>query len=124
MMRRNRGKHRGVRKTRPIFGSLTGLMFCYSLYVGYQGWGIRVPASGPWPFIKIEQLVLLVGWTMLPPLWLFFEHFLEYLREWEPGTIPPPDFEVFKHGQDLAAKLWIAVSSVLLVVYFGKDIKL
>jgi hypothetical protein len=38
--------------------------------------------------------------------------------------LPPPDFDVFKHGQDVSAKIWIAVSSVLLVLYFGKDIKL
>ncbi|MFZ1008040.1 MAG: hypothetical protein WAN65_14460 [Candidatus Sulfotelmatobacter sp.] len=117
-------QHRGVRKSRWLFGTLTTLILCYSLYVGYQGWGVRVPKEGQWPWIKIEQLVLLVGWSLLPPVWLFFEYFFEYLREWEPNTQPPPDFDIFKHGQDLAAKMWIAVSSVLLVLYFGKDIKL
>jgi hypothetical protein len=100
------------------------LALFYSLFVAYRGWGIFIPDKGPWPCIKIEQLVLLVIWSLVPPVWFWFEFYFQYLRHWEQNTLPPRDFDVFKHGQDVSAKIWIAVSSVLLVLYFGKDIRL
>jgi len=115
---------RGVIKSRPVSGIFVILAFCYSLYTGYQGWGIRIPDTGPWPSIKIKQLTFLALWTLLPPIWFFCEYFFGYLRQWKPNTAPPADFDVFKYGQELAGRMWIAASSVLAVLYFGKDIKL
>jgi hypothetical protein len=33
------------------------------------------------------------------------------------------EWDIFKYGQDLTAKIWIAGASVLTIIYFGKDIK-
>ena len=37
------------------------------------------------------------------------------------GAQPPPDIDLFKYGQDVSSKIWLAVSTVLLALYFGKD---
>jgi hypothetical protein len=124
MTQRSESTYYGVRKSRWIIGCVSTLALFYSLFVAYRGWGIFIPDKGPWPCIKIEQLVLLVIWSLVPPVWFWFEFYFQYLRHWEQNTLPPRDFDVFKHGQDVSAKIWIAVSSVLLVLYFGKDIRL
>jgi hypothetical protein len=113
-----------MKKRRWTGGTISTLALGYSLYVAYQGWGVRVPPTGPWPYVKVKQLVFIVLWTLLPPIWFWFEYFFDYLRKWEPGHEPPPDFDVFKYGQDVSLRVWLAASSVLLVLYFGKDIKL
>jgi hypothetical protein len=92
----------------------------YSLCVAYQGWGIPISKEGPWREIKIQEAIILICWTVLPPIWFWFEYFFIY----KPQSNAPPknDFDSFKYGQDLSSKIWISVVSALLVLYFGKDL--
>lgn len=60
----------------------------------------------------------LIGfWIIIPPLWLWFEFCYLYER----GITPfPNDFEKFKYSQELSKNLWLSISAILLLVYFGK----
>jgi hypothetical protein len=60
----------------------------------------------------------LIGfWIIIPPLWLWFEFCYLYER----GMTPfPNDFEKFKYSQELTKNLWLSISAILLLVYFGK----
>lgn len=103
-------------------GLVVVLALLYSLYLARQGWGVSLPHDGGnWPSVKKRQLAVLVGWTLVPPLWFLVEFFFIYNPRF--GHTPPTDFELFKYSQDLSAKTWLAVSSALLVLYFGKDLK-
>jgi len=106
-----------------ITGTMAVLALIGSLWVGYAGWGVPVPKDGPWPCIKIWQAGIVVGWIILPPLYFWCEYFLIY-KPPEKGNPPKPDFESFKYTQDISSKIWLAVSSALLALYFLKDLKL
>ena len=54
------------------------------------------------------------------PAWFWFEYFFVFRRVSDPA---PDDFEKLKYGQDLASKIWLAVVSALLMLYFGKDLR-
>lgn len=103
-------------------GTVVALALIYSLYLARQGWGVSLPHDGgDWPRVKKWQLAVLIGWTLVPPLWLIAEFFFVYNPRF--GLRPPIDFELFKYSQDLSAKAWLAVSSTLLILYFGKDLR-
>jgi hypothetical protein len=67
---------------------------------------------------------MLLAWTLLPPVWLWYEYWFLYLKDHRPGLPLPADLELFKYGQDLSAKMWIAGASSVLVLYFWKDIRI
>ena|ERR1700719_39869 len=79
-----------------------------------------------WPLLKKWEAGILIGWVVLPPLFFWLEYFAIYRRRrgYNPGDDHPADWEMFKYAQDVSAKVWIAVSTALLILYFGKDIKL
>jgi len=103
-------------------GTVVVLSLLYSFYLARQGWGVSLPRDeGAWPKVKKRQLVVLICWTIVPPLWLIVEFFFFYNPRF--GQTQPVDFELFKYSQDLSAKTWFAVSSTLLILYFGKDLR-
>jgi hypothetical protein len=60
---------------------------------------------------------LIAFWIVVPPLWLWFEFCYLYDR----GITPfPKDFEKYKYSQELSKNLWLAISAILLFIYFGK----
>jgi hypothetical protein len=87
----------------------------YSLTLVRAGWTAKWPATFDIHCVKIQQVIVWCIWTVFPPLWFLLEFALFKFQD--------PNFEKLKYGQDLAAKIWIAVAAVLLVLYFGKDIK-
>ena len=62
------------------------------------------------------------GWLLLPPVYFWYEYFYVYGRT--RNAAARADLESFKYGQDVASKIWIAVVSALLALYFGKDFRL
>ena len=52
-------------------------------------------------------------WTVVPPLWLWYEYCFIYSKD--PN---PPPLERFKYGQELTRNLWLAIITVLLLLYF------
>jgi len=88
----------------------------------WHGWGQPFdPHRTPWPPIRIVEACIVVAWIILPPVWFWIDYFFIYLRNHKMGAQPPPDIDLFKYGQDVSSKIWLAVSTVLLALYFGKD---
>ena len=54
---------------------------------------------------NLEKQLILAAWIALPPGWFCIEYFLIYKKHALPGS-----FESFKHGQEVAAKFWLAGS--------------
>jgi hypothetical protein len=56
-------------------------------------------------------------WIIVPPLWLWYEFCFLY----ESGKTPfSKDFEKFKYGQELSKNLWLSITAILVLLYFGK----
>jgi len=56
-------------------------------------------------------------WIIVPPLWLWFEFcFLFDMGKTQFSN----NLEKFKYGQELTKNLWLSISALLLLVYFGK----
>jgi hypothetical protein len=47
-----------------------------------------------------------------------------YLKDYHSDETVPENFELFKYGQDLSAKIWLAIVSSTFVIFFWKDIHL
>ena len=62
--------------------------------------------------------VVLAAWIVLPPVWFWAEYFLVYRS----GHYPGESLDEFKYGQDQAARIWLALITALLGLYFGKDL--
>jgi|SRR5271166_5239458 len=65
--------------------------------------------------------VVLVFWTLVPPIWFQIEWV--FLCK-EGKGMSGPDFNNwlarFKHSQELASKVWLALVSVLLALFYGE----
>lgn len=107
-----------------LAGYSAAVAICLTVYLEVRGWGVTISAGQPWPKVKIAQLIMLLAWTVLPPVWLWYEYWFLYLKDHRPGHPLPMDLELFKYGQDLSAKMWIAGTSSVLVLYFWKDIRI
>ena len=57
-------------------------------------------------------------WIFVPPLWLWYEYCFLYPDD--PNLSPLERFERFKYGQELTRNLWLAVTAVLVLLYFKK----
>ena len=68
-----------------------------------------------WP--KRVKRLLIGLWIIIPPLWLWVEYCFLF-----PNGLTPfaGDFEAFKYGQELSKDLWLSISVVLTLLYFGK----
>lgn len=75
-----------------------------------------VSVGSPAPKHQYWKLTLYGCWVLGPPIWFFFEYF--YFRRQGYSEC----FEVFKYGQDLASKIWVALSAILGYLFFGKEI--
>ena len=68
---------------------------------------------------------ILLFWVLMPPVWFWFEYF--FLYRYDALTLPngdaKADWDSFKYGQDLSAKIWLALVTALTILFFGKDIK-
>ena len=104
-----------------VAGSIATLFLLVSVYLAVRGFNRVLPEPGTqWPAVKKCQAIFLVIWVCFPPAWLWFEYFFVFRRVSDPA---PDDFEKLKYGQDLASKIWLAVVSALLMLYFGKDLR-
>ena len=97
-------------------GVAASIFLVVSLALTPPGWNIKMESGG----VKILQAVILAVWTLVPPMWFWWEYFFLF-----PKAFPNADSDErdrFKYGQDLSAKIWLAVVSVLLILYFWKDL--
>jgi hypothetical protein len=138
-----------IHKAPEAFTTKVGLaascLFVVSLLLVCPGWGVKLKPNASisvhttsnleasisfggkaegFPPIKIAQVILLSIWTIVPPAWFLFEYtyIFPLTREEEPASAKI-QLEHRKYVQDLAAKLWLALVSALLVLYFWKDLR-
>jgi len=83
------------------------------LCVAYGLYSLPATDAAPSP---LKQFIL-AAWIVLPPGWFCIEYFLIYKKHGLPRS-----FESFKHGQEVAAKFWLAVSTVLSALYIGPHV--
>jgi hypothetical protein len=75
-----------------------------------------------WTIPKMMKAAVLVVWLLAPPIWFWVEYFFVDWKSAVEGS-GSEQLERFKYGQDISSKIWLAVSTVLLMLYFGKDIR-
>lgn len=95
-------------------GTLATIVCILSLVFSAWGFGKGFDPHDP---VKVAQVVVLCVWVLVPPIWFSLE---KHLRRKELET--DHAFERFKYAQELASKIWLSVVTVLLVLYFGKDL--
>jgi hypothetical protein len=99
-MTKLKDKKWGEVQTRRIVMTYTAILFA-SLAILYgfcQGLGIPFSYCNP---IKISQAIILGIWILAPPIWFW---------------------EVFKYGQEQSSKIWLALVTILLALFFGKNL--
>ena len=79
--------------------------------------GQKIDSGGA---IKIVQVFMLVLLTLAPPIWFWFEYIFLF-RDAYPNE-DKDKLRALKAQQDLSSKIWVALASVLLILYLWKDI--
>jgi hypothetical protein len=115
----NRPNEPDVRTVYPArISKRLGRLGVATLFLGILciAYGLCFPtARGAEP--NLEKQLILAAWIALPPGWFCIEYFLIYKKHALPGS-----FESFKHGQEVAAKFWLAVGTVLSALYLGPHV--
>jgi hypothetical protein len=99
---------------------ISGIFGLASLIFAGWGFGLKFEISSS---VKVSQAIILVTWILAPPIWFWYEYFFLYRP-----LIRHPDerfkmtFEEYKHGVDVSSKIWLALVTALLGLYFGKDL--
>ena len=65
-------------------------------------------------------MVFLLFWIAIPPAWFWLDYFGLY--RYDP-VVGKTDLDSFKYGQDVAARIWLALVTALTILYFGKDLR-
>lgn len=70
-------------------------------------------------YVKFNQMkfILLAVLLLGPPLWFL----IEYNYMYEEGASGEPGFEKFKYNQELASRVWAAVSAIALAIALKND---
>ena len=112
-------------KRRHIWiGSVTSFGVISTMLLAWYGWGTPILEGQSWPGVKVAQVVMLIAWTVMPPTWFWYEYWFIYLKDYHSDETVPENFELFKYGQDLSAKIWLAIVSSTFAIFFWKDIHL
>jgi hypothetical protein len=98
---------------------ISGIVAPASLAFAYWGFADKFAKDSP---VKVAQAIILVIWIVVPPVWFWFEFFFLYL----PLTRDPDrpfkmSWDEYKFAVDVSAKIWLALVTALLGLYFGKD---
>jgi hypothetical protein len=112
-----------VGRWQPVVGVVSAVALLLSLSFAKCGWskGINCNDCG---HTKIYQAVVIVAWTLVPPIWFLLEYTFLFPRtclNLDKDTYKDK-LDRFKYQQDLASKIWLAVVSALLILYFWKDL--
>lgn len=111
-----RQKQERFRKWQWTIGTLGTIGLFASLVLAFFGWGQKVENGG----VKIAQVFVLVFWTLAPPIWFWFEYVFLFRNAFSDAH--ENKLDILKTQQELSSKIWIATASVLLILYFWKDI--
>ncbi len=75
-------------------------------------------SNGPNKWAQPIILALAAAWGIFGPMWFFYEYFFIYRTK---GTVD--SWELFKHGQQLSATVWVALTATLTAVGTSDFIK-
>jgi hypothetical protein len=67
-----------------------------------------------------RKLLIIALWSLLPPAWFWYEYMGLYRYE---DINQREDREYFQYSQEVSSRIWIALVTVLTVLYFGKDVR-
>lgn len=98
-----------------IFGTVAAIGMVASIAFAKCRFGYPFDRNDP---VKVQQAVVLCFWILAPPIWFWFEYYFLYL----PQKTRTATLDEYKHGVDQSAKIWLALITVLLGLYFGKDL--
>jgi len=100
---------------RQIVAGTAAILALGSVVFSYWGFAQGFTKDNP---IKVAQVIILAGWIVLPPVWFWVEFYLLYL----PDPSSYESWEHYQYGQELASKIWLALVTTLLGLYFGQDL--
>ena len=103
------------RTIRRIVGGVSTLFAIASLALARCGFAQKFDDKRNW--VGYTQAIVLAAWIVLPPVCFWIEYFFVYRVHPYTGE----NRDDFKYGQDQAAKIWLALVTALLGLYFGKD---
>ena len=96
----------------------------------YLGWGASVcavctavvlawGASTENFELKTWVIPFLVFWTVVPPMYFWFDYFVLWHIERRSGCVDSAcdDLDAFKHGQEVSRNLWLAIVALLVAIY-------
>src|ERR1700730_6015965 len=92
----------------------------YSFYLACRGWNASWSNPGD-VHVKICQVVAWCLWTILPPSYFLFEYWI-FTNAYPPTQDSVLLLDRLKNSQDLASKVWLAIATVLFVLYFHKEL--
>jgi uncharacterized protein (DUF486 family) len=119
MKSENRSQH-GKVSTHPrakvatiVAARVAAAVLLFSFVLVPFGWGqtLKDHLYG----VKLLQVIVLSFWTVSIPIWFWVEF------HWIGTTFE--SLEELKYSQELSSKIWLACTSVLFLLYFGKDIR-
>lgn len=103
------------KKVRKVVGWVSAL--CAVASVVFSRWGFAEGFT-KCSRVKVAQAFILAAWIVLPPVWFWLEYYMLYL----PKPASYEGWEQYKYGQELSSKIWLALVTTLLGLYFGKDL--
>lgn len=68
--------------------------------------------------LKLIALPFLVIWTVVPPIYFWFDYFVLWHIESRNKTTTFVTLDEFKHGQELSRNLWLAIVALLAGLYY------
>lgn len=106
-----------------------GIVFLiFSLALAKWGWGVGIESYKDHPS-KVFQALVIVVWILGPPIWFWYQFHFGWRVDKKEGRMDKRDdpdnlsLEEFNTYQDLSSKIWVAVASALLLLYFWQNIK-
>jgi hypothetical protein len=94
---------------------VSGIVAVASIVLGLFGFTERFDRRSD---LKLAQAGVLLIWIVIPPLWFWFEYYFLY-KKLGPSR---PSMDEYKYGVEVSSKIWLALVSALLIMYFGENL--
>ena len=70
--------------------------------------------------LKTIALPFLAVWTVVPPMYFWFDYFVLWHIETKHNTGQFASLDEFKHGQELSRNLWLVIVALLAALYYSR----
>jgi cobalamin synthase len=96
-----------------VRGALGGAALILAFVAAYM--------AATWPPDSSWHIVIIGGWAVIPPLYIFCAYTLATWRGVPPPGLSTQAFDHYKHQHQLAAAIWAAVLVCLFAIYQHRD---